>query len=316
MLRIEIPTDFPHRRRSALPEPKLPLMHPENQRIHVMLQALYDRSRGSIGFVDESYREMGRDGPAFYTVTATVLSAEVLKSKREDYAAVVGASRWHTTDAYQSGLSDTIMAFLGVLETHDFPIMAAVQVDILPGEVEHARRECLIQAVSATVATGCDVVVYERREDRKARNADESLFSRAKRDGLLDRSLRVFPGSPGAENLLWGPDLAGWALRRLLTTGERKWIGPLRNLLEIVDASGSRALTRKRPQPAAAMGSGPDSPVGPSDEVRNRSSTPSIAHAADIRRRISTMVATVATPVHDPANVSQWLHEQFPRRQH
>ncbi|MCF8549734.1 MAG: hypothetical protein K9G09_02395 [Pontimonas sp.] len=288
-------------------------MHPENQHIHGMLQALYGRSRGSIGFVDESYREVGSDGPAFYTVTATVLSAEVIKSKRDDYAAVVGASRWHTTDAYQSGLRETIMEFLGVLETHDFPILTAMQVEILPGEMEHARRECLIQAVSATVDAGCDVVVYERREDRKARNGDESLFSKAKRDGLLDRSLRVFPGSPGAENLLWGPDLAGWALRRLVTTGDRKWIGPLRNILEIVDASGSGALTRKRPQPAAAMGSGPDSSVGPWGEVKSRSSLESIAHAADMRRKISTMFATVATPVHDPRDLSQWLHEQFPR---
>lgn len=289
-------------------------MHPENQRMHGMLQALYGRSRGSIGFVDESYRAMARDGPAFYTVTATVVPAEALESTREDYASVVEASRWHTTEAYQAGLRETIMQFLGVLKTHDFPIMAGVQVDILASEIEHARRECLIQAVSAAVAAGCDVVVYERREDRKARNADESLFSRARRDGLLDRSLRVFAGSPGAEKLLWGPDLAGWALRRLMTTRERKWIGPLRNLLQIVDVSGSVALTRKRPQPAAAMGSGPDSPVGPWGEVRSRSSGPSIAHATDMRREISTVFATVATPVHNPANLSQWLHEQFPRR--
>jgi hypothetical protein len=289
-------------------------MHPENQRIRAMLQAVYGRSRGLIGFVDESYRDSGSDGLAFYTVTATVLPAETLESKREDYFAVVGESRWHTTDAYQTGLTGTIMEFLGVLETHGFPMMAALQVDILPGEMEHARRECLIQAVSRTVAAGCDVVVYERREDRKARNADESLFSRAKRDGLIDRSLRVFPGSPGAENLLWGPDLAGWALRRLVTMGDGKWIGPLHKSLEIVDASGSGALTRKRPQPAAAMGSGPDSSVGPRGEVKNRSSVESIAHAANIRQKISTLFTTVAPPVHDPAILSKWLHQQFPRR--
>ena len=289
-------------------------MHPENQRIRDMLEALYSRSNGCVGFIDESYRESGRDGPAFYTVTATALPAGGLQPLRDDYFAVVGGNRWHTTDMNQGGMSEQIMKFLNVLETHDFPVLASVQVDIASGEMEHARRECLIQTASRLVTGGCDVMVYERREDRKAKNADESLFSRAKRDGLIARNIKVVPGSPGAENLLWGPDLAGWALRRLLAVGEGRWVRPIRKNLEIIDTSASRALTRKRPQPAAAMGSGPEPSVGPEGEVKNRSLDFSIAHNAYWLQRISTIVPAITSPVHEPAALSGWLYQQFPRR--
>lgn len=287
-------------------------MHPENQQIHGMLNALYARTRGFVGFVDESYRESGRDGFAFYTVTATVLSASDLQRRRDQYFAVVGGNRWHTTEMNQRGMDSKILEFLTVLATHDVTTMVTVQVGMRPGTLEHARRECLIQMVSRLASAGCDLVVYERREDRKARNADEALLSRAKNDRLIPRTIRVFPGSPGAENLLWGPDLAGWAFRRLLAVGERNWVWPLHKNLEIIDVSASGALKRKGPQPAAAMGSGPDSSVGPEDEVKNRSSSSSMAHHAELMQRILTIVPAVTSPLHEPPVLSDWLHGQFP----
>ncbi|MEN9967314.1 MAG: hypothetical protein RL036_547 [Actinomycetota bacterium] len=290
-------------------------MHPETIQLRQMLQSIYDRHTGYVGFIDESYRASRINEFPFYTVTATVIHVEDLDEYRSDYCHLVGDGRWHTTEANKNGQQSKIREFINLIADHKSELVVSVQVEILEGDLEHARRECLIQTVSRLTAMKCDLIVYERREDRRTRNADEALFARAKRDGFIPRNTKVFAGSPSAENLLWGPDLAGWAMRRYVALNETEWVAPILDCYEVIDASPGMTLKEKGPKPAAAMGPGPESSVGPEGEGRIRSSSKSMTRIGGAEKTIFEIFSNVTQPIHDPAGLSDWLHTQFQDRE-
>jgi hypothetical protein len=288
-------------------------MHPEARSLQEQLHNLYTRHRGLVGFIDESYRSDRDEGFLFYTITSTIVDVQDLAEFREDYFKVAGGHRWHTTDAFSRGDKGRIKDFISLLADHGSDLVVSVQVAIQDGKIEHARRECLVQTVSRLDSLGCNLVVYERREDRKSRNADAALFSRAVRDGLIPRNVKTFPGTPSAEKLLWGPDLAGWAMRRYVAMNETEWIQPLINQWEVIDASLGLDLRKKGPKPAAAMGSGPDSSVGLRGEEMNRSSLGSITRFGATEKSIFEIFPKTSAPVHDPNQLGAWLSEEFER---
>lgn len=290
-------------------------MHPETLRLREMVRGLYARHHGFVGFIDESYRASTVEEFPFYTVTATVIHVDDLGDFRRDYLNVVGGYWWHTTDVNKNGEHERIKEFIAVLAEHKSQIVVSVQVEILDDDLEHARRECLIQAVTKLATMDCNLIVYERREDKRTRNADEALFSRAKRDGFIPRNIRVFAGSPSSENLLWGPDLAGWAMRRFVAMNEVAWVEPLLQNFEVIDASPAMHLKKKGPKPAAAMGSDPDSSVGPVGEGKNRSSYKSMARFDGAEKTIFESFPNLSKPGHDPELLGKWLKEQFSSRQ-
>jgi len=93
---------------------------------------------------------------------------------------------------------------------------------------------------------------------------------------------------------------------------EIKWVTPLINSCLVIDASPGMSLKKKGPQPAAAMGSGPDSSVGPTGEGKNRSSAKSIARIGAAEQTIFEVFPKVADPPHNPGLLSKWLRAQFP----
>lgn len=289
-------------------------MHPEIKHLQSSLSNLYERNRSPVGFIDESYREDSwTDEYPFYTVTATVVAADDIEYFRQDYVDAVG-DWWHTTKMFEQKKHDDINDFISLVSEHKTEILVSVQVEIEENDIEHARRECLVQVAARLYDLGCNLIVYERREDNPSRNADSSLFDRARSAGFLPRNLRLFAGHPRAEHLLWGPDLTGWALRRHLALGDSKWIQPLLGQFEMIDASTGKALKTKGPQPAAAKGSGPDSFVGPMGEGKNRSSENSMARFGGIEKGLFQIFPNVRNPKHDPEALSLWLREQFPNR--
>ncbi|MSZ39944.1 MAG: hypothetical protein F2599_02265, partial [Actinobacteria bacterium] len=167
-------------------------MNPEARHLQEMLQNLYVRHRGLVGFIDESYRSNRDEEFPFYTVTATILDAEDLSEFRNDYFSIVGGHWWHTTEMYKNGETEKIKDFIRVLANHESELVVSVQVEIEDGDLEHARRECLVQIVSNLSSMGCNLVVYERRKDNKTRNSDAALFSKASRDGFIPRNIRMF----------------------------------------------------------------------------------------------------------------------------
>ena len=207
-----------------------------------------------------------------------------------------------------------ISDFIKRVASDEMQVVIAVQVQIENNDIEHARRECLVQVVAKLSQDGCKLVVYERREDNRSKNADTSLFARAKAAGYVDRNLRLFAGHPAAEPLLWGPDLIGWALRRHLAVSDSQWIFPLLTRLEIIDASAVAALNTKGPQPAAAKGSGPDSFVGLKGEGKNRSSIKSMPRFGDKENNLFAIFNVVSKPLHEPEMLSNWLKGQYPNR--
>lgn len=287
-------------------------MRPQDQQLQYLLQNLYSRHRGTVAFIDESYRVGSQYEFPFYTVTSTILNVANLSEIRDQYFRTVGSHHWHTTDRFRNGEKEKIREFISLLSYHNSGLIVSIQVEIENGDLEHARRECLIQIVSRLSHRGCGLVVYERREDSKARNADASLFSKAIRNGFLPRNIRVFASSPSSEKLLWGPDLAGWAIRRYVAMNEIEWVLPFLESCEVIDASLGMTLKKKEPKPAAAKGFGPDSSVGQKGEEKNRSSLKSIAQFAGTEKGIFDIFPKLSNPLHEPALLRSWLLKEFP----
>lgn len=286
-------------------------MHPEHAMLEDLLGNMYRRHKGLVSFIDESYSEDREGGSPFYLIAATVIEIDQLEHCREAYRRVVPSGRWHTTDANHSGEQRQIHDFIQVLSSHNSYLIAAIQLAIQSGALEHARRECLVQAVSALASSGCHFVVYERRETTKDRRLDESLFRKAKADGLISREIKTFAASPGSENLLWGADLAGWAVRRYITKGERLWFEPLLSSCEVIDVGENLSLKKKGPEPALAMDPG----LGPSEglfsDEKERSSLKSMTRITDNNQVIFSVFPKVSKPLHDPLDLSDWIRVQF-----
>jgi hypothetical protein len=261
-------------------------MHPELVQLEALLGELYGRHNGQVAFVDESYREGGRAGEfPFYTVTATLIPIENLKRLRLDFIRIAGGSWWHTTDAYQRGDLESMFEFLELIVSRDLRSITSVQVNVRENDLELARRVCLIQTAVQLEDFDCRLIVMERREDRSSRNADSSLFSKAKASGLTPRNLITFAAHPAAEHLLWAPDLVGWAIRRHLAADDSVWARIVANQIEVIDVSGFWGLNAKGPKPAAAKGSGPGYSVDPRGEGKSRSSSLSIARTQDFMQK-------------------------------
>ncbi len=288
-------------------------MNPELVQLSQLLAAQYLRNKGPVGFIDESYRDASRlDEVPFYLVTATLIPANELENSRRDYISVVGGYWWHTTEAYASKQFSLIRTFRDLIISHQTHVVISVQVRIVENDMEHARRECLMQIFARLKSLNCSLVVFERREDSKSRNADLALVSKAIRANLLPRDFKVFAGHPGAEPLLWGPDLVGWALRRQLAVGDSEWIKPLAESLELIDASEHFLLKTKGPQSAAAKDCGPGTFVGLQNEGKNRSSTEIMARETDFKKSNLKLFETMTAPQHNPQELRNWLKEMFP----
>ena len=290
-------------------------MHPEIEQLGRLLQSQYARHRGAVAFLDESYRDDKTSGEfPFYTITATVLDVADLDGLRRKYLRIAGSNWWHTTEMFERGHFGQIRDFIALISEHKNKTLISIQIAIDSGDLELARRECLLQTASSLENMGCMFLIYERREDRSARNSDDSLFSKAKSHGLISRNFRTFAGHPRAEPLLWGPDLVGWAMRRHIALNDSKWIRPMASNIEIVSVAGIVPLKKKEPKPAAAKGSGSDSTVGPEGEESDRSSIESIARFADLNQAIFRNFESVSQPTQNPDVLCKWLKDQFPER--
>ena len=288
-------------------------MHPEIVQLRAILQRLYARHRGEVAFVDESYRDGAAQGEfPFYTVTAVLISIEDLEHFRTSYMKAAEGSWWHTTEVFQNGEHSAIRVFLETLAQQGTRALISVQVKVLNNDLELARRECLIQTAAHLEQRGCELLVYERREDRRSRNADDSLFTRAKAAGLISRNLKTLAAHPAAEYLLWGPDLVGWAVRRHIAAKDSRWLKIILDQVEIIDASPEWSLIAKGPEPAAAKGSGPDFSVDPKGEGKNSSSFPSMPWSKENENNVFDIFSKSIKPVLSPDELSAWIKTSFP----
>jgi hypothetical protein len=188
-----------------------------------------------------------------------------------------------------------------------------VQTAIVRNEIEHARRECMIQLALQLFELGCKCMVFERRRERQSQNSDSALFNRAKTAGLLSREAVVHFGHPSAECLLWGPDVVGWALRRYLALGETVWLEPLLQTLSFTDVSLQASLTAKGLQPAAANGYSPEESDDPEGEGIPRSSEDIMARYSEKGPATYPLITNLNSPALSPAVVNEWLRRDFPK---
>lgn len=206
----------------------------------VVAQA-YANAQGPVAYLDESYQVANADittSNTFYILTAVVVEFDQMDELRAGLRQIAESDWWHTTQALQEdeGRSKTedMLSFLG---EGSEPSIIALQVPIESTDLdgEAARRACYrgMAAQLAAGRDGCwtpvDLLVLEERNQRALRGRDERNHRELLADKLVPRGTRLLQTSPGAELLLWLPDLVSSAYRRSLTHRDKT-----RRLFDIV----------------------------------------------------------------------------------
>ena len=298
-------------------------MHSEIVSLKEQLAIAYVRNKKPVAFIDESYQSV-HEGLPFYLVSAVMIEPRMLDAARETCLEIAEDYWWHTTDAFQSRKLDRIYEFLSYLALTEINNVVAIQSLIHNNNLEHARRECLIQAVKAAEDFGTGLVVLERRQSQKSQRSDTSLFAKASQDDQIGKHLRFFQVSPSVEQLLWLPDVLSWSIRRLLALGEQSWVEITRNNLGLINVSGEfldlnsfcgelPPINAKRPQRAVAKGCGPAKPVGSSNEGISRSSGSIMPQQSESLQHFPQSFGQLITPPIDPVVLSTWLKSRFPK---
>lgn len=289
-------------------------MNPETEIIARQLNDIYSRTNGSIAFVDESYKQFADEyGASFYLVTASILTSKCLINSRSALIKVAGGHWWHTTEIFRQGKIHQIGPMIGVI-TENFEVSClSVQEPVVAGDLETARRKCLVNLYAHLDRRMCKTVVIERRPRNSERNSDASLVKRAISQGLLSKQLLVFQGHPGAEPLLWAPDVICWALRRSLALGDSYWISQFDGAAELIVPTKYLGSKQKEPQRSAESGCGPGLPIVRKEEVAARSSAP-ILPFTDLHKQVLNSANIRAIPsALDTDFVAEWLAAYFPK---
>lgn len=278
-----------------------------------LLEDFYFRERGLVAFVDESYRGNERENEfPFYIVTGVLFEAASLAQARHELSKVAQGSYWHTTESYRLKDFDGIHEMANEVAKLAQALVVCVQLDIDQGSLETARRECLLQLTSSLTGIGGNLLVYETRNLVSKKNADASLFQRAKGVNLIPIGTRQVQSHPAVEPLLWAPDLTSWCFRQILTRSDQRWFENLLGLTHIVDVAASSPENEKRPETAAALNSGPALPGAPKEEKVDRSSLTSMPNYRRQLQDILHKFPKVLEPRLPPEELRAWLKKTFP----
>ncbi|MEO0025029.1 MAG: hypothetical protein RL196_1470 [Actinomycetota bacterium] len=291
-------------------------MRAELENIKAILANRYARTRSSIAFIDESYSDTQlQKHSQFYVLAAVVVPVLALDLTRQKFTEVADGHYWNTTEEFRDGKTKQIETLLKLISDCDLSVVAAIQTEIFNGDLEQARRTCLLQLLAYLCTTEVKLVVLERRENARARNADNAVIDRAKRFGFLPKSIQFIQGHPGAEHLLWGPDAVAWAYRRKFVPGESRWVRIIREKAVVIDVSPGGQLKKKWPEPAKHFSSDPDSDMGSMSAVQNRSSNEIIAQDRDSVKLVMHKHSGFADPSLDPVELKDWVVREFSKPQ-
>ncbi len=284
-------------------------MTPENAAIWQHLQSLYERNKAPVAFIDESYRfSRGVEGPDFYLMAGSVIESDLIAQIRMKLDELVGVDYWHTTDAFARHDLDKIRELLDYCANHLHQYFVFVGGLGPEATLESYRRQCFFQLLTRLEYQGCYLIVFEKRKRLSETNGDLALIKLGKSNGFLSRDLRVLPASPASEHLLWAPDLASWALRRMLAAQDARWLRLVLGTATFVDAS---PVKEKKPGRAAAKGPGPEDLVGLKGEENPRSSSASMPWGGDKVQSISKALENQGEPLIEPNVLAQLIDSRF-----
>lgn len=217
-----------------------PYIHPARRAV----DDAYQRTRGPVAFLDESYQapsDPQRD--AFYVMTAVVVAVKNMETIRTGLGAIADTNYWHTSEALKTddGWAQT-RELLGYLAEGIEPCVIAhrVTVDADDTHAEDARKHCY-QALAVELATGrpgdwdvVDLLVLEERNQRNLKNKDQANHKQLVSAGRVPRHTRLLQTSPSCERLLWLPDLAASAYRRTITHDDRTLFDVIKDQVHFV----------------------------------------------------------------------------------
>ncbi|MGL5928848.1 MAG: hypothetical protein ACRCY8_07935 [Dermatophilaceae bacterium] len=213
---------------------------------HLVVQQHYQRNgEGPVAFVDETYS--AQPGHAnFYVMSAVVVRAKERDGLREDLDNLVEEGYWHTSEALRTADGqDRTLRLLGCLDETYEACVIIHKTTVHTGDTdgESARQECLGRLLEALFRADSGthdpvrLVVMEERRERRQNNNDRRTRAQLISSGRIDGTLRLLSVSPGADHLLWLPDLVCSAYRQKLLGRSSELLAQVELLTTVVTLS-------------------------------------------------------------------------------
>lgn len=257
-----------------------------------VLSTLYQRTKGPVAYIDESYREPLRSNERpFYTMSAVIVGRDQGALIRDVLMDIPGSRYWHTTEAYRTEPGKRVIAEMidYLAEAIDYNIIT-VQTEIRreDQDMHQARNEALSAlAKEVTRGSGSNAVRLMVLESRNSNyyphgdRDDNRVLSRLSSSKAIDPSTRFHHTSPGKEPLLWAADLSVWAFRRQVAVGDNHWFAPLEDISTVLHVNGADVSVKRSnphlPQPSPGV-----QPVIGHISDRNRGGEPAVASRSSL----------------------------------
>lgn len=204
------------------------------------IQAIYDRTKGPVAFMDESYRVSTNGHLGSYVIAASVIPREHLPSLRRGLIEANDGLPWHTTKEAKAGRIDRIETMLELLaqwtaaEKISMNVLT-VAAPLLEESTEGARQACL-QTLVRNIShspSGPQALIMDSRnwsgESKDFDANDRHTVSALRAMGGVNPQARMRHADDFDEVALWTADLVAWAYRRVLFTGDTRWWEPLKD---------------------------------------------------------------------------------------
>lgn len=191
-----------------------------------------------VAYIDESYDTDLSHPQSFYILTAVVVESDQRNALRSGLVGLAGSSYWHTSEAMRDPAGQSqIHKLLDYLadETGSERCVVSVLQHIESGdETGDLAREQAFRKLFQELTPDIRLFVLEQRRTNKARNIDAAIKKRAIADGLCPQATQLLQISPGAEQLLWLPDLVCSAYRQQILGRDATYFEHIKGISQII----------------------------------------------------------------------------------
>ncbi len=206
-----------------------------------------------VAYLDETYHveHDGRD--RFYVMAAVVVIEKDRDPLRREIDRLVPSGWWHTTKALQT--DEGREQARDLLQTFQVPdetcvIVDKIKVDDDDKDGTQARRAVLSRLLVAVhrpedqIHDPAPLAVVEQQREARANNSDRSVRRELLKSGAIAPTSALVAVSPGAEHLLWLPDLVCSAYRQQRLHRRNDLFDEIQDLTVVIELNADTANPR------------------------------------------------------------------------
>jgi hypothetical protein len=209
-----------------------------------VLKVHYDRNgNGPVAYLDETYHVEYDGRRRFYVMAAVVVLEHDRDPLRNELDEIVPSGWWHTTNQLRTDEGrDQARELLQTFRVPDETCVVVDKISVDPADKDgtRARGAVLGRLLSAlhTAELGTHppvgLTIIEEHRTARINNYDRAVRADLIKSGLMADTAPLLAVSPGAEHLLWLPDLVCSAYRQKMVFRRGELFEAIENLTRVV----------------------------------------------------------------------------------